>query len=110
MKAQTGPVIVVDNSGIDLVIFDSVDEAQGYLEPIDIQNNEYVVYDSRGRLFKLCTHKNKVVLTMPENPEVRYMQLLDSLKQFLTATGKSTELAHNNDVLMLIDACRSLPS
>lgn len=41
------PPIIVDNRG-DVLIFDSVGKAERYLEPIDIRNQEYVIYDSEG--------------------------------------------------------------
>jgi hypothetical protein len=42
------PPIVADNKG-DVLVFDSVDKAERYLEPIDIRNGEYVIYDRDGR-------------------------------------------------------------
>ena len=41
-------VIVVDNG--DLSFFKTLQDAENCLEPIDVKNNEYVIYDSKGRL------------------------------------------------------------
>lgn len=49
--------IIVDNKG-DVSIFDSVEKAERYLEPIDIRNDEYVVYDRSGRLLKCAIVKH----------------------------------------------------
>lgn len=46
------PPIVVDENG-DLTIFNSVAEAEGHLEPVDVANDEYVAYDAKGRRLRL---------------------------------------------------------
>jgi len=43
------PIIVVEQGG-NIEIFQTVREAEMYLEPLDVENNEYVIYDSEGRL------------------------------------------------------------
>jgi hypothetical protein len=43
------PPIFLDNKG-DLSVFDSIELAEGYVEAIDVRNDEYVGYDSEGRL------------------------------------------------------------
>ena len=43
------PIIVNDtsdpNRAGDIIVLDSVEEAVGYLEAIDVANNEYIAYD-----------------------------------------------------------------
>jgi hypothetical protein len=46
------PPIIIDNHG-DLLVFESVEEAQGYLEPMDVKNLEYEAFDSEGRLLNV---------------------------------------------------------
>lgn len=46
------PIIVVEHS--DVTIFESVEKAQNWLEPIDVKNGEYVAYDRDGRLLRLA--------------------------------------------------------
>lgn len=42
------PIVVTD--GNDVALFGSIEEAEIALEPIDVRNNEYTIYDSEGRL------------------------------------------------------------
>ena len=42
------PIIVLDTAG-DLLVFASIERAQGYLEPVDVIDREYVAYDAIGR-------------------------------------------------------------
>lgn len=55
MKA---PIIVYGHG--DVSIFESVEYAEQYLEPIDVKNKEYVVYDSKGHLLKLTVSKKEL--------------------------------------------------
>jgi hypothetical protein len=47
--AQMKPPIIADNRG-DILVFDTPTQAASYMEPIDVRNNEYRVFDSEGRL------------------------------------------------------------
>ena len=42
------PIIISESGAID--VFRSLHEAENYIEPIDVKNNEYVIYDASGRL------------------------------------------------------------
>lgn len=42
------PPIIVNNRG-DVGIFETIEAAERYLEPIDIRHGEYVILDSEGR-------------------------------------------------------------
>ena len=44
--------IIVDGHG-NVSIFESVEYAEQYLEPIDVKNEEYVVYNGEGHLLQL---------------------------------------------------------
>lgn len=44
--------IILDENG-NLLFFNSKDIAELYIEPEDVKNNEYIAYDSEGRLLKL---------------------------------------------------------
>lgn len=50
MHMQCIPPIIVIEQGGDIEIFQTVRDAEMYLEPLDVENNEYVIYDSEGRL------------------------------------------------------------
>ncbi len=42
----------------DLSVFDSLESAKRYAEPIDVINNVYTAYDAKGRLRKLEVQNN----------------------------------------------------
>jgi len=44
--------VIVDEHG-DVSFFESVEHAEGKLEAIEVRNEEFVAYDSEGRLLKL---------------------------------------------------------
>jgi hypothetical protein len=50
MHMQYVPPIIVVEQGGDIEIFQTMREVEMYLEPLDVENNEYVIYDSEGRL------------------------------------------------------------
>ena len=52
--AQVRPPLIVDEHG-DLELFRDGPAMESYLEAIDVQNREYVVYDSEGRQVELAT-------------------------------------------------------
>jgi len=41
------PPIVVQNQG-EVILFDSIEDAQLWMEAIDVRNNEYEIFDSTG--------------------------------------------------------------
>jgi hypothetical protein len=55
MKA---PIIVNEHGNVS--IFESVEYAEQYLEPIDVTNEEYVVYDSEGHLLQLAVSQKEL--------------------------------------------------
>jgi hypothetical protein len=56
MKA---PIIVNEHGNVS--IFESVEYAEQYLEPIDVTNEEYVVYDSKGHLLQLAVSQKELL-------------------------------------------------
>ena len=48
------PPIVVNNRG-DIMFFASVKKVEQELEAVDVENREYIAYDSEGRLITLGT-------------------------------------------------------
>ena len=51
------PLIVCDTPGDDLSIHDSIEEAEIFLEAIDVRNNEYVAFDAQGNVLILEIEK-----------------------------------------------------
>jgi hypothetical protein len=74
----------------DISVFDSVEDAERYLEPIDVANNEYVGYDSEGRLLQLTvTDANRVSIRSSEPIPKHAVELRESLIWFLSYVGVS---------------------
>jgi len=46
------PPLFINESG-DLSIFETIDDAVRYIEPVDVLSGVYVGYDSQGMLLKL---------------------------------------------------------
>lgn len=50
------PFILVDKTG-DVTVFDTAQELEQYVEPVDVLQDEFTAYDSEGRLLSLqVTH------------------------------------------------------
>jgi hypothetical protein len=61
--------IILDEKG-DLSVYDSLEKLLKYVEPIDVRNQEYIVYDSEGRFLQLGTATTRILFGLLEGPEV----------------------------------------
>ena len=81
-------------------VYNSVENAQLDLEAIDVNNDEYVGYDGRGRLLRLSTSKikkpflvffkvtiEKVVIELAENNPTHASELRERLRKFFSHIG-----------------------
>jgi hypothetical protein len=84
--------IIIDNFG-DILVFSDVQKAENYLEATDVDNNEYVGYDSRGRLLSLTTRGNSVIIQLAEIDPKHDRQLFTVLSGFLARVLKRKGLA-----------------
>jgi hypothetical protein len=75
------PPLFFDNDG-DVLTFESREAAEQYIEPIDVANNEYVGYDSEGRLLSLSVTKARKVSIQESETEPTH---LDSLRRLLVS-------------------------
>jgi hypothetical protein len=46
------PPVILWNNG-DIVVFETVADAQRYVEPVDVQNGEYKAFDAKGQSLEL---------------------------------------------------------
>ncbi len=112
------PPIIVDNRG-DVGILKSVESAEKSLEPIDVLNSEYVIYDSEGRLLKASVeekkvssvfgvpvHRESVVLSPVDQEPAHEDDLRRVLIRFLGKVSKSTEALEDYSLEQLIDRAR----
>lgn len=95
--------IILSDSG-DLLIFESIDEALRYIEPIDVKNNVYRGFDSQGRLLRLATvypYKTISISLAEEYPHHKD-DLVQELKYFLSFMGVSREWIENASLEELV--------
>jgi hypothetical protein len=74
------PIIIYDNG--DLLIFESIDKAESYLEPIDI--DIYTGYDCEGHLLSLTEQGDRVTIRLAETEPNHFNELRHVLIEFLS--------------------------
>ena len=116
MKA---PIIINGHGNVS--IFESVEHAEQYLEPINVKNNEYVVYDSTGRLLQSAICKTKlpsifceskfietVRISAIENGSDRSGELHKLLIKFFQETRAVVDINHLLSLPELVDKSVSI--
>jgi hypothetical protein len=105
----TTPIFLSD--GGDLLIFESVDDARGYIEAVDVVDGVYVAYDSQGRLLKLgisaSLSKQVVEIDIAEVEPTHQETLRNVLMEFLKAAHRSESLLAQDSLEELV--IKSLP-
>ncbi len=111
------PIIVSDPGNIDL--FESVQEAERYLETPDVDDGQTMVYNSEGRRLSLevvtepstkllgieinCIRTEKIRIGRHESLPVHGNELRQLLIDFLTRVGAAPELFHNTTLEGVLD-------
>lgn len=87
--------IIISEPG-DVMIFESVEEAQAYIDWQDVENDEYVGYDREGRVLNLrvakipvkilffTLHNREVVIEDSEPEQKRPSELRNLLSNYLS--------------------------
>jgi hypothetical protein len=89
------PIFVIE--GLDIRVYQSLEDALGALEAIDVRNNEYSVYDGDGRRLELGVVQTpfwgheKVVLSKLESESAHAAGLAGHLAAFLAYSGVDSE-------------------
>lgn len=111
------PIILYGEGYFDF--FKSVEEAERYAEPIDVQNQEYVAaYDSEGRLLELRveeetvslwlglekTFRERVRIVPAEDTATHAEELKSLLQDFLPKLGAPPDSLHAATLQDLIAA------
>jgi hypothetical protein len=82
MRSWIQPPVIVDESG-DTDVFETIEYAERYLEPIDVEEERYVAFDSAGRLLRLSATPQSVHIEaaeeIPNHAEVVHELLLKFL-------------------------------
>jgi hypothetical protein len=83
------PIVVLESG--DVLFFRSLSRAEQYLEPIDVRNDEYIAYDSEGRLLRLIPHDHTVRVELAEEESTHANELKDALVNFFAEIDYATE-------------------
>jgi hypothetical protein len=87
----------------DLDVFDSVEAAEQYLEPIDVQHNRFVAYDSESRLLALS------VMTKPTRPNIFDILLYrPSVIEHVVIKEAESEPSHQDQLRQILAAYLSI--
>jgi len=86
--------IIADNRG-DVLVFNSINSAECYLEPIDVRNGEYEVFDSNGALIKATVwqdpngiDRTKLIHDQDETTPPDAAKLREKLISYLAEVGE----------------------
>jgi len=82
------PPIILDESG-DTGVFDSIESAELDMEPIDVEDNRYVAFDSVGRLLRILPTTPRVTLEAAEEFPNHAEQVRALLIKFLGDCGST---------------------
>lgn len=81
------PIII--NANGDIYFYDSLEKAELDIEPTDVKNNEYIIYDSEGLLLIPVAVEDPVydVVKIYASKESRKRELIDTLIDFFSLLG-----------------------
>lgn len=87
----TPPLFI--HEGGDLMIFETIDDAVRYIEPVDVIEGVYVGYDSQGMLLKFKAQSQRydqpIEIVSAETEPTHQEELRDVLITYLRALGIS---------------------
>lgn len=75
------PPIITNENG-DVSFFESVQDATRCLEPIDVANDEYEIFDAEGFVLKAMATKPIITILEKEPRECRKDHLVNILRSF----------------------------
>lgn len=100
------PIIVVEKSG-EIQIFESVSEAESFIEPIDARNGEYSVYDADGYELDTAIERARGLLK-PELVKLVSTNRIDSKKLKICLISYLNHLGENINSDSLSDLINQL--
>ena len=83
------PVIIVE--GDDILMFESADAAERYLEPVDVAAGTYSAYDAEGRKLEILTDGRIVQVLSSEQEPSHQRTLVETLHRSLSLIGDSVD-------------------
>ena len=96
--------IIVDEHGTAM-IFESLKDAELYLEPIDVRNGEYLAFDSDGRSLKLIPTTPEITIESDELEPQHQDHVRDLLIRLLSYAGVDSEVLKKKSLQDLVEAC-----
>ncbi len=87
----------------DLLIFPTLQAAQSYLEPIDIRNDEYVVYGADGEILEITVQSCQPAINSSDLPKYDARTLRQYVLSFLEHLTSLGLLADYDPPLGLMD-------
>jgi len=99
------PIIISEHG--DLVVFEAKEDAEMYLEAIDVANGEYVGYDSEGRLLRLTpAWPHSATITDGESEPSHKDELSAALSGFFLQLGLPADWVRQASLEEMIDKAR----
>ena len=91
-------IFAVENG--DITVFKTVEVAEKYIEPIDVKNNEYKIYDSRGFVYSASVVKksNLEYVKIKKKKEKDLKSLGRAVIDFLAYTEPSKNWKYKNHI------------
>jgi hypothetical protein len=90
------PVLVFERDSGDLMRFNSMSEMQEQLERIDVENNEYLAWESDGRPIAMVVEEPLWLRLEPKAEEPDIAGLWGALERFAECRGVRLEGGHQN--------------
>jgi hypothetical protein len=104
MPLPTPPIFVIE--GRDVTIFESLEDAQLQVEPIDVLEGVYVAYDAEGRILRMVVEGDQVKVRLGEDEPTHAEELSRILKDYLKELGELTNEESTHELSRLVEACR----
>lgn len=107
------PPIIANQKG-DVLIFERLEEAESYVEAIDVLNDEYSIFDSRGLLLvpRVMDDGIRVRFFDSDPPDERPDELVDVLRRTLGELGEEKTGLQEDEVWRMpledLVACRQV--
>lgn len=97
------PLIIAE--GWDVQLYNSITDAVGYLEPIDVRDGIYKGYDAEGRSLSISTDGKKVLITAAEDEPKHAGELEGFLRECLARVNEKVVAEQSLDLPALLKAC-----
>ncbi len=97
------PIIICD--GMDISFFNSLEVAQISIEPTDVNNNLYTIYDSTGLLLHPVVIDDPIydVVRIYTTDELRKNELFETLVEFYSEIGHEKKVLETMNLPQLIE-------